>query len=117
MPVPKSGRSLSGTGRPPNVGHVHGEGRSGVADEVGALRQEQHGDEGGAPDVHGAEPFDQLRHAGNRERLAVVRKVWETTRASVRKTLAKWSRGDVADVFRLRRGVYPGFDGENMDQA
>ena len=89
MPVPKSGRSLGGTGRPPNVGHVHGEGRSGVADEVGALRQEQHGDEGGAPDVHGAEPFDQLRHA----------------------------RGDVADVFRLRRGVYPGFDGENMDQA
>ena len=47
----------------------------------------------------------------------VCRKVWETTRASVRKTLAKWSRGDVADVFRLRRGVYPGFDGENMDQA
>ena len=32
-------------------------------------------------------------------------------------TLAKWSCGDVADVFRLRRGVYPGFDGENMDQA
>ena len=72
MPVPKSGRSLGGAGRPPNVGHVHGEGRSGVADEVGALRQEQHGDEGGAPDVHGAEPFDQLRHAGNGERLAVV---------------------------------------------
>ena len=72
MPVPKSGRSLGGAGRPPNVGHVDGEGRRGVADEVGALRQEQHGDEGGAPDVHGAEPFDQLRHAGNGERLAVV---------------------------------------------
>ena len=46
MPVPKSGRSLGGAGRPPNVGHVHGEDRRGVADEVGALRQEQHGDEG-----------------------------------------------------------------------